>query len=199
MFIYHIFYLPKRFLFVIFCCLYGFFVFPTAYAEVSQSTFIGVVDVQYIIENASIVQRVQRMVEEQRQQYTQDITQQEAALRSVEVELQQQQDSMTPEKFEEKRREFERSVAEIQQKVKKIKEELTRVLVENMREIRQKILDIIRQVSDERGLTLVLFKRQVILVDPSLDITEIVLERLNQTFTSIPILLPPVLHNVYDK
>ena len=179
--------------------LYGFLILPQTTAQGSLLTFIGVVDVQYILQNAQVVQKVQHMIEEQRQLYTQEMAQQEAALRSVERQLIQQRNDMTQEKFEQKRQEFERNVAEIQQRVEKLKQQLTQILVDNMREIRHKLLDIISQISSERQLILVLFKRQVILVDQSLDITDIVLERLNQTFTNIPILLPSILHNTYDK
>jgi ABC-type thiamine transport system ATPase subunit len=61
-----------------------------------------------------------------------------------------------------------------------------------MSKIRETILTIIAEIAEERGLTLVLFKHQVIVFDQSLDLTQVVLEHLDESLPEIDHILSQI-------
>lgn len=141
---------------------------------------IAVVDVQYILQNATATRSIQEAIESQREVYGREITAQEQSLRAAEQDLSQQSRQLSADEFAARRRDFEERLAAVQRTVQERKRQLDRVFNESMGKVREQLLQTVADVARETGATVVLSKQMVVIMERSLDLTETVLQRLNQ-------------------
>lgn len=158
--------------------------------EALQPTVVAVVDVQHLLQNSTAAEGIQQRIEERRQQYAQEMAQQERELRRLEQDLVRARSVLPAEEFAEKRRTFERRVAETQRRFQARKRLLDQTFTDSMRTVRDEILETVSAVAGEVGANVVLLKQQVVVVDKSLDITEDVLIRLNQQLPVVEVEIP---------
>lgn len=154
---------------------------------------IAIVDIQLLLQQAAASQSLQRQADEQRSRLQKDWAGQEEKVRASEQELARQRQTLSTDAFDEKRREFERQVTE----TRRLFQERTRALESTFSQAREVLLGTLQQaiqeIAVERGITLVLPRQQVLLLrDPSLDITDPVLRRLNEKLPQVAVTLPPV-------
>lgn len=148
---------------------------------------IAVVDVQYLLQESAAARDIHRQLEAQREIYQNEIAEQEDKLRAAEEELARQRTILSREAFIERRREFEKQVAEVQRQVQSRKRALDQAFNEAMNELRSNLLQVVAEIAQEEGATLVLAKSQVVLVEKSLDLTEEVMESLDRKLPKIAV------------
>jgi len=157
-----------------------------------RAPIIAVVDVQNVLQEAKAAQGIQEAIEGLRSSYAREIGEQERQLRTAEQALGEQRLTLGPEAFAEKRREFERQVGGVQRGVQLRKEQLDQTFREAMREVREGMLRIIADIAGDVGANIVLAKQQVVIIEKSLDITSVVLERLDSALPRVDIKIPAV-------
>lgn len=163
---------------------------PPGPGATAKAPIIVVVDVQKILQDSTASKGIQQAVESQRDIYQKEISALEDKLRNGEAELRKQQTVLSPDAFANKRRDFEKQVADVQRTVQNRKRALDTALNEAMGQVQKNMVDIIADVARGQSANLVLARHQVVLVDTQLDVTDIVLERLNKKLPTVAVSIP---------
>lgn len=151
---------------------------------------IVVVDLQEIQREASAYKSIQQQLDAQREVYQNDISGQEEKLRSAEQELARQRAILSPEAFAQKRQEFESQVVEVQRSVQARMRVLDQARNDAVNEVQATLFQILAEVAGEEEANLVLAKQQALLVAKSLELTQAVMERLNERLPSVKVSIP---------
>lgn len=179
--------MTKRFLAIAAAAIYFACVVLPVSAQVLPG--VAVVDIQRVLRESAASKSIQGQIEKQRASYQQEITKQENELRSAEQELNRQRTLVSPDAFNERRRQFEQRVGNLQRDVQNRKRELDKSFSTAMRTVENSLREIIEQMVTERRLTLVLIKTQTVFAAPELELTEEVMKRLNAKLPSVKV--PP--------
>ena len=163
---------------------------PQATAQQLPPAVIAVVDVQFILQKSTGAASVRAQVDKIRTEYQEQVNVQDQELRKQEQELKRQQSLLAPKAFNTKRREFQRRVADVQREVQQRLRKLDRMRAQGLKGIEQALRPIIIDLSKERGFNVVLASTQLVFAAKTLDITQTVLERLNQTLPTVNLNLP---------
>ena len=159
-------------------------------AQQLSAAVIAVVDVQFILQKATAATSVRDQVNKIRTEYQEQVNQQDQELRKQEQELKRQQSILAPQAFNEKRQEFQTRVAGVQRQVQERLRKLDQMRAQGLKGIERALRPIIIDLSKERGFNVVLASTQLVFASKALDITQTVLERLNQTLPTVN-LTPP--------
>lgn len=151
---------------------------------------IAVVDVQKIMQESEAAKGVQTVIESRRDEYQKEIAGLEEKLRSAEQELRKQQTVLSPDALANKRKGFEKQVADVQRTVQARKRALDAGLNEAMGAVQKAMLDIIADVSREKGANVVLARHQFVIIDTKLDVTDTVMQRLNARLPKVIVNIP---------
>ena len=151
-----------------------------AKAQESEPAVIAIVEIQAIMREAAAAKSIQEQVETRRSRYQKEISAEEARLREFEQELARQRSVLSPEAYAKRRREFEGDVATVQRMVVDRRRELDQAYADGVRQLQTEISQIISEIAEERGITLVLPEAQALFVDKKLRISREVLRRLDE-------------------
>lgn len=151
---------------------------------------IAVIDVQAILRDSSAAKGIRGQRDKYLQTYQNEFSKEENALREADQELGRQRALLTPEAFMEKRRGFEQQVAEFQRRVQSKRRALEEAYNEAMTALQQGLIKVADEIAQERKANMVLFKSQVFLLDPAMEITEPAIERLDKRLPSVPFPTP---------
>lgn len=156
-----------------------------------QPPTIAVVDAQGLLSSSDAWHSIQRQLNGLQQKFQDEMVSHVERLRGQEQELAKQRQTLSPEEFDRARKQFEQEVAESRQRA----QERAHILDTALNEARSKLLDtlgqVVRDVARERGIVLVLHREAVLYRgDPSLDLTDVVLQRLNARLPQVTVNLP---------
>lgn len=141
---------------------------------------IGLIDLDRVLRQSSGTSKVQQLLDEQRLTFQEEFTQREAELQAAEKDLEVERELLSEEVFGERLKLFEDEVAEVQRQIQYRRQALDRAFQEAQRNLRGIALEIVKQIAGERKLDLVLSQESVLIFLPSLNISEEVLERLDE-------------------
>lgn len=182
----------RRALIVVGCAAAVMFVGAPAGARAElKPPVIAVVDVQYLLHESTAGKGVQKAIESQRETYGKEISGQEEKLRHAEQELARQRGTLSEEAFGKKRHDFEKQVMDFQRDVQARQKSIDQGLNEAMRTLQNTTIEVIAGLVQERGINLVLSKQQVVIVEKTMDLTQEVMEKLNQKLPSVSVKIPP--------
>ena len=163
---------------------------PAKPGEPLKAPVVAVVDVQRIMQESSASKGIQKAIESQRDSYQKEIQTLEDKLQNAENELRKQQTVLAPDAFAAKRRDFEKQVADVQRTVQARKRTLDTAFNDAMTQVQKTMLDIVQDVSDERGANVVIPRNLLVLFASNLDVTDPVLERLNKQLPTVAVTIP---------
>ncbi|WP_372396677.1 OmpH family outer membrane protein [Azospirillum sp. HJ39] len=163
---------------------------PPAPGAELKAPVIAVIDVQKIMQESSASKGITKSFETLRDSYQKEISALEDKLRKNEDELRKQQTVLSPEALANKRRDFEKQVAEVQKTVQNRKRALETGLNEAMAVVHKTMVEVVADISRERGANLVLARQQFVLVDTQLDVTDTVMERVNKKLPQVALNVP---------
>lgn len=158
-----------------------------AEGDTMQPPRLAVIDMQKIIRESKAVQSIQRQIEEQRSQYQEKLSEKEKELRAADENLTRQRTVLSSEAFKKKRRELEERVNRLQRGIQESKRKLDKNYSQAIAQVQQKLVEIVRDIANDRDLDMVLGKATVVIVRPELDITEQALKRLNSELKSVDV------------
>jgi Skp family chaperone for outer membrane proteins len=161
-----------------------------ALAQDVKPPVIIVIDNQKILREAAAVRLLQQQINEQRSIFQKQLTQQEQELRKKDQELVRQRAILSVDAFVKKRKELEEQVASVQRGVQERKKGLEKLFNKSMGQIHNALLGVAAEIAEERAADLVLSKSALVLVNPSFDITDDALKRLNERLPSISLVAP---------
>lgn len=154
---------------------------------------ILVIDFQAVLTGSEAFAAVQQRTEEIRNAFRAEFSILERDLRVIEQQLSESRDELPADEFNRMRRDFEGQVVEAQRAAQERRATLDRVVASATDQIRQVLLSIIADVAEEKAASLVLENQTVVLVSTQLDITALVLDRLNSDLPTIDLEFPEVM------
>ena len=155
-----------------------------------QGIRIAVIDMQKIMSDSKAVQSIQRQIDEQRKQYQSDLQRRERELREANEALARERNVLSQDAFRQKRRRLEEQVTELQREIQRSKRQLDRNYSQAMRQVQDRLVQIVRDLASRQDIDMVLGKATVVIVRPRLDLTDRALKRLNAELSSVDV--PPL-------
>ena len=144
-----------------------------------------IVDSQRILREADAVQLLQSGIEAERDAFREQLRQHEAELREDDAALARERSSLTNDEYLKRRHDLEQRYAGYQSEIAERRRALEGRFSKGMRLVESKLLEIVRDLAEERGVGLVLSKSAVLLTDPEYDATEAVMRRLNDALPRV--------------
>jgi Skp family chaperone for outer membrane proteins len=139
----------------------------------------AVIDYQRVMREARAAESIRTQIEARRVLYQSEIAEEEQRLVEADRELARQRSILEPEVFSERRKAFEEDVAEVQRMLQSRRQQLDDVAAMAMSEVREAVIRVVGELSEQRGFNLVLPSANVLLFSPQIDITDEVLEKLD--------------------
>jgi Skp family chaperone for outer membrane proteins len=146
---------------------------------------ILVVDVERLLRDSRAAKSIQQQVEQQRGSYTKDLSKQENDIRAAREELERQRTILSEQAFAGKVQEFQQKVNELRENASNKSQVLQRGSNAAFAQVLKGVEQVVIEIASERKASLVVAKNNVVVVDPSLEITEETLRRLDQRLPSV--------------
>ena len=141
---------------------------------------VGTIDISAVLRASEAAEKVRRLLDGKRAEFKEEFAQKEAALVLKEQELQSKRDIMSQDAYRNEVQKFQNEVAEIQRQIQFRRQSLDNAFQQAQDKIRQLALKIVTEIANERRLDFVLNKDNVLVFRNKLDITQNVLEVLNE-------------------
>jgi Skp family chaperone for outer membrane proteins len=151
---------------------------------------IAVVDVRLIMRDAVAAKNARAQIDEARARFQSEVVAFENELRAFEQELIQMRDQVDSDAYLARRRSFEERVAEVQREAQERRQALDRALDRANRQVRAIMLAEVAQLASDHGLSIILPKEQVVMVDNRLDLTDTVKARVDARLPTVVIIVP---------
>src|ERR1700746_945808 len=160
---------------------------PPAPLPSAQNLTVLVVDVQALLQNSKAAKMVRGQIEQKRGEYTKEISHQEEALRAERDALQRQQASLSPDALHQKGREFQQKVNDLERNVQGKRQALEKSNGDALSKIQEEMLKIIADIAKQRKANLVFQRTDLILFDQGFDITDEVLQKLDEQMPALTV------------
>ena len=141
---------------------------------------VGTIDISAVLRASEASEKVRRLLDGKRAEFKEEFAQKEAALVLKEQEVQSKRDIMSQDAYRNEVQKFQNDVAEIQRQIQFRRQSLDNAFQQAQDKIRQLALKIVTEIANERRLDFVLNKDNVLVFRNKLDITQNVLEVLNE-------------------
>ena len=151
---------------------------------------ILVLNLEEIRRLSTAVNGIREQISSFRNAFQSDIEKEENALRVANQELAKKRTILSLEAFAKERRRFEQRVLAVQKLVQKRKRQLDKSRVRAMRSVEKHMNGIVSDIATKRQALLVLRRADTVLVARDLDITALVLKRLNKELIKVSVEKP---------
>ena len=148
---------------------------------------IAILDVERVLTQSEAGKNALKQITDQRKRYQDEISKAEDQLRNEERDLVQARATLAAEAFDEKRRGFERKVQDTQRMVQQRSGTIDNMMRNAREQIGKAALAALQELIKERGFNVVLDRKQIVATDPSLEVTEEVMTRVNKRLPSIKV------------
>ena len=161
--------------------------FPSTLMADYPNTSIGVIDLNKILSDADAAINAAEQIEEIAKEIENEIKLSDEEIIKEQNLLIESQSIMAPEAFESKRNEYESKVQkynnERQSKLVKIDE----LIAVSRNDILNAMKPILEEISNEKGITIILEKASIMLNAEKMDLTNEVLKKLNKSLPTIKV------------
>lgn len=158
-------------------------------ANAPPASVIGVLGVPDIMRVSLAAQQIEKVITERREKLNEDATKEQAAWRELQQQLANQRTGLTPDQIRGKERELQERITNAQKQFRDRNRIIQETLQFGLQQIEQVLSAVVRQVSESRGMNLVLHRAQVVLNVAEFDMTEQVADQLNKVLATV--VLPP--------
>ena len=156
------------------------------YAEYPD-TNVGVIDLNYILSESDAAVDAAKQIEDIAKQIEEEIKNTDQDLIDEQNELIESQQIMAPAAFDEKRKEYENKVQNYNVTRQEKLMSIDRIVSESRNEVLNALKPILEEISNDKGITVLLEKNSVLLNAENMDITEEALKDLNKKLPSIKV------------
>jgi len=150
---------------------------------------IGVLGVPEVMRASTAAQQVEKILGARRDKLNQDAQKEQAAWRDLQQSLGNERAKLNPEQIRARERELQERITNAQRQFRERNKIIQDAAQYALAQIERTLIAVIRQVSESRGMNLVLHRAQVALNVNEFDITAQVTEQLNKLLPSVSI--PP--------
>jgi len=151
---------------------------------------IAVLDVQQIMRDSKAAVGIQAELQRQRAAYQAELAQQENALLAADQDLAGQRATLSQEQYKQKREALDQQAMQLRRNVQGRKDELEELFNNSINQVRQALAQVVAEIAQEKGITLVLSKSQVVLSATGFDITADTLTKLDAKLPSVAVAKP---------
>ena len=167
-------------------------------AEKRPTPILGVVDTDLLLQESLAAKGVRLERDKYATTYQNQVKDSENKLRTEDQELSQQRGVLAPDVFQQRAQAFQQKLAEFQTQVKDKQERLDYSFQQSMQQIGNTIMVVAGEVSKEKGINAVMARNQLMIFDPGMDITKLVLDKLNQRLATVEFQNPDTLQRPAD-
>jgi outer membrane protein len=160
---------------------------PPATPAAPGSLTVIVVDVQKLLQESKAAKMVREQIEGKRGEYAKEISRQEQGLQQERDALQKQQSSLTQEALNAKGRAFQEKVNDLDRSVQSKRQALEKSNADALQKIQESMVKIITQIAKDRKANLVLQRSELVLYDPQFDVTDQVLQKLDEDLPTLTV------------
>jgi Skp family chaperone for outer membrane proteins len=150
---------------------------------------IGVLGVPEVMRASTAAQQVEKVLGARRDKLNQDAQKEQAAWRDMQQALGNDRAKLNPEQIRTREKELQERITNAQRQFRERNKIIQDAAQYALAQIERTLIAVIRQVSESRGMNLVLHRAQVALNVNEFDITQQVTEQLNKLLPSVDI--PP--------
>ncbi|MCE2517626.1 MAG: OmpH family outer membrane protein [Alphaproteobacteria bacterium] len=163
----------------------------SAWAQDSQdalaSSDLGVIDMRGIIQQSNALATIRAALDEQNRAFQEDVSAEELRLRKAERELNSLKDVLAADEFRKRLDAFEGEVVAIQRSIQSQKNSFDKSIQQAQTQLEQELLKIVSEIAQERQLSMVFQRQNVVIYNNALDITNEALDRLNERTKNITV------------
>lgn len=160
-------------------------VLPMAAASAVEG--VAVINIQDIMRDSLAAKSVKKKLEAKQKSFQNEMSKKEKALKSKEAAIAKQRGKVSAAEFEKQVKSFQDSAVKAQRDVSAKKAKLDKAFADSLATIQNTVVDITKGIAKERGLKVVTPTSQLLYADPSLDITQEVLAKLNKKLPSVKV------------
>jgi len=159
------------------------------FAAHAQDSLIAVVDIDKILSDSKAGQSIQTQLKKKREAFQKEFSARENNLVNAEKTLVQQQGTVPAEEFDTKRKKFEQELLQTRNLFQKRRNSLDKALSVSLSQLRSNIIRVTSEIAEEKSYSVVLTRDSVVIIDKKMDITEMVLNKMNTRVQSIPLVV----------
>ncbi|MDA0238559.1 MAG: OmpH family outer membrane protein [Proteobacteria bacterium] len=152
---------------------------------------IGIIDVQRILQQSLAYKSIRPQMTTLKKDFEQKFRTAEEELRSTNKDLQRERTILSPDAFAQRQRDFRKRVDTVQRDMQAVNRLLDRALSISVGKIQLAAKDITATLAKEMKIDLILSNSGITFAAPRLDLTDLVLDRLNKRLPSVKVVLPP--------
>ena len=158
------------------------------YADYPE-TVVGVIDLNYILSESDAAKDAANQIEDIAKDIEKEINETDQSLIDEQNELVESQQIMAPAAFEEERKEYENKVQNYNVTRQEKLLSIDRIVAESRSNVLDALKPILEEISNDKGITIMLEKNSVLLNAENMDITEEALKILNKNLPSLKVTL----------
>ena len=140
----------------------------------------GVIDLGEILRKSQATDNVRDLLDAKREEFQEQFAAREVELLSREKSLKGKREVMSKEAYDAEVRLFQDEVATVQREIQQKRKSLDNAFQQAQDKLRNVAIEIVGEIAKERKLDLVINRNNVLVFRNQLDLTPIVLERLNK-------------------
>ncbi|PZP85438.1 MAG: hypothetical protein DI582_05860 [Azospirillum brasilense] len=158
-----------------------------AFTPASAEGTIGVVNTQKIMRESKAAISVRSQLQAKQKSFQAELDAKEKQLLAEDQALVKQSNTMEKAAFDQKVKDFRSKAAVAQREVQQKKLAVDKALASSLENIQKTVLEITKEVAAEKKISIVLSSGQVLYAEPTLDITDEVLSRLNSKLPNVAV------------
>ena len=181
---------PKNLLVVALALVAFLGTLPAVAQQRPAAPVILVVDTNRIMGEAKSMKTIRDQIDSVKNQFTAELKGEEDALRRADQEMTQQRQVLSPEAFEQRRRDLQQRAAALQAKARTRRSQLDQALRTAVTTVRTRVIRLAQGAAQRRGANMVMQKSDLVYFDPSMEITEEILRQLDAELPSVRVEVP---------
>ena len=143
-------------------------------------TQLAVIDIGDVLRQSEAVAKVRALLDEKRQEIQQQFAAKERELFDREKELKSQKSILSDDAYRNQVAVFQADVAEVQKQIQATRQSLDNAFREMQDQIRKIALELVTEFSTENNIDVVLNRQSALIFRNQLDISQTILEKLNE-------------------
>ncbi len=153
----------------------------------SAADKIATINIQAILQESDAAKSTRDQIDSKRKQYQSELKAIEDKLQKEDQALAEQRSLLSPDALKEKQKEFASKITDAQKELQEKRQRLDAAYGKALNDIQAGVLEIVKEMAEERGYTLIVPTSQLLYAVPSLDITDEVLAQLNKDLPTVKI------------
>ncbi len=158
---------------------------PLAKGTPPPAASIGVLGVPEVMQDSTAARQVQKEIGARREKLNADAQKEQQGWRDMQQALQNDHAKLTPDQGRARERELQERITAAQKQFRDRNRIIQEAAQVGLGQIERTLIGVIRQVSESRGMNLVLHRNQVALNVNEFDISKAVVEQLNKVLPSV--------------